>query len=158
MFSKIWKFLCPQNFRNLSKNKFLFHRSKGRIKTFVYPWKKDIFWNSRLRTMNLQSCWDHYNNLFKQWKVRIIFSKRMFFNLFLEVSHIKYIGTIKIQIGKNDWDLETYEKVRKGFIIDSKFWDKIQRWSELPAPSMIWGKPFTVANPKRWGSIDLMLS
>ena len=30
-----------------------------------------------------------------------------FFNLFLEVSHVSKFGTIAIQIGKNDWDLET---------------------------------------------------
>jgi hypothetical protein len=33
-----------------------------------------------------------------------------FFNLFLEVSHIKKIGTIIIQIGKNYWDLEICRK------------------------------------------------
>ena len=36
-----------------------------------------------------------------------------FFNLFLEVSHIKWIGTIIIQIGKNYWDLETCRKSYK---------------------------------------------
>ena len=33
-----------------------------------------------------------------------------FFNLFLEVSQIWWIRTIKIQIGKNYWDLETCRK------------------------------------------------
>ena len=31
------------------------------------------FWNSRLKAENLQNFWDHWNNLFKQWKVRRIF-------------------------------------------------------------------------------------
>ena len=33
-----------------------------------------MFWNLRLKAENLQKNWDHYNNLFKQWKVRTIFS------------------------------------------------------------------------------------
>jgi hypothetical protein len=33
-----------------------------------------------------------------------------FLNLFLEISEIEYNGTIQIQIGKNNWDLETYRK------------------------------------------------
>ena len=37
-----------------------------------------------------------------------------FFNLFLEVSHIYEIRTIRIQIGKNYWDLETH-KEKHGF-------------------------------------------
>ena len=32
------------------------------------------------------------------------------FNLFQEVSQIQYIRTIRIQIGKNNWDLETQRK------------------------------------------------
>ena len=32
------------------------------------------------------------------------------FNLFLEISHIIWIRTIRIQIGKNYWDLETCRK------------------------------------------------
>ena len=49
------------------------------------PWEKNVlvieknFWNSRLKTENLQSFWDHKNNLFKQWKVKIIFGNRMLF-------------------------------------------------------------------------------
>ena len=57
-------------------------------------WEKNVlvieknFWNSRLKAKNFQNLWDHSNNLFKQWKVRTIFGNRIFFNLFLEVSHI----------------------------------------------------------------------
>ena len=32
-----------------------------------------------LKAKNLQNSWDHWNNLFKQWKVRTIFGNRMFF-------------------------------------------------------------------------------
>ena len=32
------------------------------------------------------------------------------FNLFQEVSQIQYIRTIRIQIGKNNWDLENQRK------------------------------------------------
>ena len=47
------------------------------------------FWNSRLKAENLENFWDHLNNLSKQWKVRTISGSRMlFFNMFLEVSHI----------------------------------------------------------------------
>ena len=37
------------------------------------------FWKSRLKAKDLQNCWDHKNNLFKQWKFRTIFGSRMFF-------------------------------------------------------------------------------
>ena len=37
------------------------------------------FWNSRLKAENLQKFWDHWNNLFKEWKVRRIFGNRMLF-------------------------------------------------------------------------------
>ena len=33
-----------------------------------------------------------------------------FFNLFLEVSHVQQIRTLKIQIGKKYWDLKTCKK------------------------------------------------
>ena len=36
-------------------------------------------WNSRLDAENLQNFWNQENNLFKQWKVRTIFGKRMLF-------------------------------------------------------------------------------
>ena len=37
------------------------------------------FWKSRLKAEELQNCWDHKNNLFKQWKDRTIFGNRMLF-------------------------------------------------------------------------------
>ena len=40
---------------------------------------EENFWNSRLKAENLQNFWDHWNNLFKQWKVRTIFGNRMLF-------------------------------------------------------------------------------
>ena len=58
----------------------------------------------RLKAENLQKIWDHYNNLFKQWKFSTIFGNRM---LFLACS---WIRTIRIKIGKYYWDLETYSK------------------------------------------------
>ena len=42
-------------------------------------WEK--IWNSRLKAENLQSFWDHLNNLFKQWKVRTISGNRMLLQL-----------------------------------------------------------------------------
>ena len=49
------------------------------------------FRNSRLKAENLQNFWDHWNNLFKQWKVRTIFGDRMLFKLvpggFSEIIH-----------------------------------------------------------------------
>ena len=65
------------------------------------------FWISRLEVENFQKTWDH---LLKQWKVRTIFDTECFFNLFLEVSQIWYIRKIQIQIGKNNWNSETYRK------------------------------------------------
>ena len=37
------------------------------------------FWNSMLKAENFQNFWDHWINLFKQWKVRTIFGNRMLF-------------------------------------------------------------------------------
>ena len=48
-------------------------------------WEKNVlvteknFRNLRQKTENLQKFWDHQNNLFKQWKVRIIIGNRMLF-------------------------------------------------------------------------------
>ena len=53
-------------------------------------WKKIVpvieknFSNWRLKVENLQHFWDHYNNLFKQWKAKTIFEKEIFSNLILE--------------------------------------------------------------------------
>ena len=41
-------------------------------------WEKTL-WNSRLKAKNLQKVLDHYNNLFKQWKVRTVFGKGILF-------------------------------------------------------------------------------
>ena len=49
------------------------------------------------------------------------FYNRMLFNLFLEVSQNEYIRTIRIQIGKNNFDLETYRKVRNGILLPKLF-------------------------------------
>jgi hypothetical protein len=73
-------------------------------------WEKNVlmikknFWSSKLKAENLQNVWDHSNTLFKQGKFR------NFLNLFLEVSNIKTIRIIRIQIGKKYWDLETCRK------------------------------------------------
>ena len=48
--------------------------------------------------------------LIRTVKAKNNFEKEYFFNLFLEVSQILYIRTIMFQIGKNNWDLETYRK------------------------------------------------
>ena len=39
------------------------------------------FWNSRLKVENLQTYWDHWNNLLKQGKVRTIFEIELQFKL-----------------------------------------------------------------------------
>jgi hypothetical protein len=41
---------------------------------------------------------------------RAIFEKEYFFNLFMDVSQIQYVREIRIQIGKDNWDLATYRK------------------------------------------------
>ena len=48
-------------------------------KKLFYLVIKKNFWNSRLKAGNLQIFWDHWNNLFEQWKVRTIFGNRMVF-------------------------------------------------------------------------------
>ena len=48
-------------------------------------WEKNVLviekkvWNSRLKADNLKKFWDHWNNLFKQWKIRTIFGNWIFF-------------------------------------------------------------------------------
>ena len=49
-------------------------------------------------------------HLFEQEKGRKVFETEWFFNLFLDVSQIWYFETIKIQIRKNNCDLETCRK------------------------------------------------
>ena len=44
-------------------------------KKLFYLVIEKIFWNLRLKAKNLQTFWDHQNNLFKQWKVGTIFKK-----------------------------------------------------------------------------------
>ena len=39
------------------------------------------FWNLRLKANNLQIFWDHWNNIFKQWKFRTFFVTWMLFQL-----------------------------------------------------------------------------
>ena len=48
--------------------------------------------------------------IFEQWEVSTIFETDCFFNLFSEVFQFYCIRTIRIQIGKNNWDLETKRK------------------------------------------------
>ena len=43
---------------------------------------KKNFWNSRLKTKNVQKFWDHKIHLFEQWKVSTIFETQHFFNFF----------------------------------------------------------------------------
>ena len=49
---------------------------------------------------------------FEQWKVRTIFETEYCFNLLQQVStdKIHRIGTIKVPIGTNNWDVETYNR------------------------------------------------
>ena len=70
------------------------------------------FWSSRLKTKNLQSCWDHWNNIFEQWRVSTIFETEFFFNLLLEV-RFRSNKIIIIQIGKNKLG---FRKVRKYYL------------------------------------------
>jgi hypothetical protein len=74
------------------------------------------FWNSRLKAKNLQICRTIYSN--NERSEEVLVTER-FYNLFLEVSHILYIRTIRIQIGKNYLDLETCRKSLKIFFFGS---------------------------------------
>ena len=91
----------------MMENGMMFHVTKKTFSICEWTWMVfcyrncyDLLWekivvvivknfkNSRLKVENLQNVWDHYNNLFKQWKVMTIFSNRMLFILFLELSCI----------------------------------------------------------------------
>ena len=75
----------------VATNTLVFLTFVGSVMVFCYQncpdllWEKIVlviekfFWNSRLKAKNLEIFWDHQNNLFKQWKVRIIFCSRMIF-------------------------------------------------------------------------------
>ena len=80
------------------------------------PWEKNVVviekqnWNSRLRPRICKKfeitrtiCW-------KSKRSEQFFVTECLFILFLEVSQIWLIRTIKIQIGKKCWDLETCRK------------------------------------------------
>ena len=57
-----------------------------------------------------KSFWDHWNNLFKQWKVRTIFGKRM--HAFLTCSWRLLISNrLEFKLEKKYWDLETCRKI-----------------------------------------------
>ena len=64
--------------------------------------------NDREKLLNVEITSTIYLN---SERVRTIFETDCFFNLFSEVSQIKYIRTIRIQIGRNNWDLETCMKI-----------------------------------------------
>ena len=88
----LWpKFLIWPTNKVLQKLKKMFHlsklkeiSSKNKINGILLPkllWpivRKIVlvieknFWNSRLKAENLQNFWDHQNNSFEQWKVRLI--------------------------------------------------------------------------------------
>ena len=46
---------------------------------FCYQNCSDLLWEKIVLVIenNFSKCWDHWNNLFKQWKVRTIFGNRM---------------------------------------------------------------------------------
>ena len=83
-----------------------------------WPSVRKIFSCDRRKTFEIQAESPEFakifrsleNHLFEQWKVATIFKTECFFILFLEVSQTKYIRTIGIQLGKNNWDLETCRK------------------------------------------------
>ena len=69
--------------------------------------KKNCFWYRETlfqfrdrRTRNLQNFWYHYNNTFKQWKVRTIFEIEYFSNLLFEVSQIYFTKNAQKQVRK----------------------------------------------------------
>ena len=93
-FSVIKRFRTILNSSQMTANDYaqrLQRKCKARKMVFCYQncydqlWGKNIlvikknFWNSRLKAKNFQICWDHLNNLFKQWKVRTRFGNRMLF-------------------------------------------------------------------------------
>ena len=58
----------------------------------ILYWSRESFENLRVNVGDLQTVWDNYDNLFKQWKTGAIFQTGYFFQLWLEV-----IGTKKWQ-------------------------------------------------------------
>ena len=48
----------------------------------IVPVIKKKFWNLTLKAEYLQNVWDHWRNLFKQWKVRTIFGNSTDTNIF----------------------------------------------------------------------------
>ena len=56
---------CYQNYSDLLWEKIVLVTEKN-------------FWNSRLKVESLQKFWDHWNNLFKQWKVGTIYGNSAF--------------------------------------------------------------------------------
>ena len=62
--------------RSVSKWHFNNKMAGWKIVLTYYLWEKIVlvieknFWNSQLKAKNLQKLWDHWNNLFKHWKVR----------------------------------------------------------------------------------------
>ena len=80
-------------------------------KTFeIWGWRPRICRNFEItRTM-------------KQWKVSTMFETECFYNLFLEISQIWIIRKIRIQIGKNNLDSETYWKSLKNMNPCQLYW------------------------------------
>ena len=68
------------------------------------------FWNSRLKTENLQKFFEIIRTYSNSERSEQFLVTACFFNLFLEVSHILQIRTIRIHIGTKCWDLEAYRK------------------------------------------------
>ena len=60
-----------------------------------------IFWNSRLKVENLQKFWDYSNNLLKQWKVRIIFGNKIFFNFSWRFLRSNKLEQLEFELEKN---------------------------------------------------------
>ena len=82
------------------------------------------FWNSRLKAENLQKNLRSLEQFIQTVKgqtvwLRTIFETECFFNLFLEVSQILYIRTIRIESGKYYWDLETCRKSYKCILCET---------------------------------------
>ena len=76
---------CGQQYREPAKLVIWIHIwNEWKIKQWYFfskivliYWEKKIalftkLWNSRLKAKNLQTFWNHWNNLFKQWKVRTV--------------------------------------------------------------------------------------
>ena len=120
-----WKWLMIQGLSNVikfkGKFKYQFHKASNTEDYSILLPK--LFWPTVRKCFEIQGWWPRICKRFDITRTIWSNSKRSeqflitecLFNLFLEVSQIWWSRTIRIQIGKNYWDLKTCRtgKVRK---------------------------------------------